>query len=107
VVFVGADFQSIVAAWETGAAAQAIAAALARRPASRQPFSRLDSSRCRESIPGEMLEETNAREDSTVIMAEWGLERRISLGGTLKTTISDFFVNKKFSAGFKISKTII
>jgi hypothetical protein len=68
VVFVGADFQSIVAAWETGAAAQAIAAALAIKTASRQPFSRLDSSRCGESIPAEMLEETNAREGFSVFI---------------------------------------
>ena len=78
VVFVGADFQSIGWAWETGAAAQAIAA-LARQPASRQPFIRLDSGRCGDLIPAEMIEETNAREDSTVIMVEWGLGRKISL----------------------------
>jgi hypothetical protein len=79
VVFVGADFQSIVAAWESGAAAQASTAALAIKPASRQPFILLDSGRCGESIPAGMIEELNAMEDSTVIMAEWGLGRRDSI----------------------------
>jgi hypothetical protein len=72
-------FQSIVAAWETGAAVQAIAATLAIKPASRQPFILLDSGRYGVFIPAEMIEETNAREDSTVIMVEWDLGRRISL----------------------------
>ena len=67
-------FQSIVVAWETGAAAQAIAAALAIKPASRQPFDRLDSGGCEDSIPEEMIGETNAREVSTVFMEARGWE---------------------------------
>jgi hypothetical protein len=88
-------FQSIVAAWEYGAAAQASTAALAIKPASRQPFILLDSGRCGVFIPAEMTGETKTREVSTVIMVEWGLGRGISLEGLGKTTISDFFVNKK------------
>jgi hypothetical protein len=42
-----------------------------------------------------MTGETKTREVSTVIMVEWGLGRGISLEGLGKTTISDFFVNKK------------
>jgi hypothetical protein len=82
-------FQSIVAAWEYGAAAQASTAALAIKPASRQPFILLDSGLCGESTPAEMRGETKTKEVSTVFMVEWGL------GGSVKTTISDFFVNEK------------
>jgi hypothetical protein len=88
-------FQSIVAAWEYGAATQASTAALAIKPASRQPFILLDSGRCGVFIPAEMTGETKTREVSTVIMVEWGLGRGISLEGLGKTTISDFFVNNK------------
>ena len=73
-------FQSIVVAWETGAAAQAIAAALAIKPASRQPFNRLDSGGCEDSIPEEMIGETNAREVSTVFMEARGWEGGFVLG---------------------------
>ena len=80
VVFVGADFQSIVAAWESGAAPQASTAALAIKPASRQPFILLDSGRCGESIPAGIIEELNAMEDSTVFMVEWGWGGETVLG---------------------------
>jgi hypothetical protein len=80
VVFVGADFQSTVAAWETGAGAQASTAALAIKPASRQPFNRLDSGGCEDSIPEEMIGETNAREVSTVFMEARGWEGGFVLG---------------------------
>jgi hypothetical protein len=67
-------FQSIVAAWETGAAAQASTAALAIKPASRLPFTRLNSGTCEDSIPAEMLGEAKTKEVSTVFMEARGME---------------------------------
>jgi hypothetical protein len=46
-----------------------------------------------------MLEETNAREDSTVIMVEWGLGRGLVWRASEVTTISDFFRQQKIFGG--------